>query len=85
MRMDAVDIPLIFAGVRHNFASKRKLYVQLQGVEQLQAENMKEVDLEIGADFFRRIRVVAIGSYVYSRATKDRENLVAKMEVRLGF
>lgn len=85
MRMDAIDIPLMFAGVRHNFASKRKLYVQVQGVDQLQAENMKEVDLEVGADFFKRLRVVAIGSYIYSRATKERENYVAKMEVRLGF
>jgi hypothetical protein len=85
MRLDAIDIPLVFAGVRHNFASRRKLYMQLQGVEQLQVENMKEVDLEIGADFFKRLRVVAIGSYIYSRATKDRENLVGKMEIRLGF
>jgi hypothetical protein len=85
MRMDAIDVPLYFAGVRHNFASRRKLYAQLQGVEQLHAENMKEVDVEVGIDLFKRLRVAAIGSYVYSRATKERENYVAKMEVRLGF
>ena len=85
MRMDAIDVPLLFTGVRHNFAGKRKLYLQLQAVRQLNAEKMKEVDFEIGADFFRRLRVVAIGSYVYSTVTKERENLVAKMEIRLGF
>lgn len=85
MRMDAIDVPLLFTGVRHNFAGKRKLYLQLQAVRQLNAEKMKEVDFEIGADFFRRLRVVAIGSYIYSTVTKERENLVAKMEIRLGF
>ena len=80
-----LDVPLLFTGVRHNFAGKRKLYLQLQAVRQLNAEKMKEVDFEIGADFFRRLRVVAIGSYVYSTVTKERENLVAKMEIRLGF
>jgi hypothetical protein len=76
---------LLFTGIRHNFAGKRKLYLQLQAVRQLNAEKMKEVDLEIGADFIRRLRVVAIGSYIYSTVTKERENLVAKMEIRLGF
>lgn len=85
MRMDAIDIPLVYAGVRHNFPGRRKTYVQLQGVEQLQAENMKEVDLEVGTNVLKHLRVVAIGSYIYSRATKEPENYVAKMEVRLGF
>ncbi len=80
-----LDVPLLFTGVRHNFAGKRKLYLQLQAVRQLNVEKMKEVDFEIGADFFRRLRVVAIGSYVHSTVTKERENLVAKMEIRLGF
>jgi hypothetical protein len=85
MRMDAIDIPLVYAGVRHNFPGRRKTYVQLQGVEQLHAENMKEVDLEVGTNVLKHLRVVAIGSYIYSRATKEPENYVAKMEVRLGF
>lgn len=85
MRLDAIDVPLLFAGVRHNFPGKRKLYAQLQGVRQIKDEKVREVDLEIGADFFRRLRVVAIGSYIQSTVTRERENLVGKMEVRLGF
>lgn len=85
MRLDAIDVPLLFAGVRHNFPGKRKLYAQLQGVRQIKDEKVRELDLEIGADFFRRLRVVAIGSYIQSTVTRERENLVGKMEVRLGF
>jgi hypothetical protein len=78
-------VPLLFAGVRHNFPGKRKLYAQLQGVRQIKDEKVREWDLEVGADFFRRLRVVAIGSYIQSTATRERENFVGKMEVRLGF
>jgi hypothetical protein len=85
MRLDAIDVPLLFAGVRHNFPGKRKLYAQLQGVRQIKDEKVREWDLEVGADFFRRLRVVAIGSYIESTATRERENFVGKMEVRLGF
>jgi hypothetical protein len=85
MRLDAIDVPLLFAGVRHNFPGKRKLYAQLQGVRQIKDEKVREWDLEVGADFFRRLRVVAIGSYIQSTATRERENFVGKMEVRLGF
>lgn len=85
MRMDAIDMPLAFAGVRHQFPGRRKLYLQLQGVNQLNAEKMQEVDLELGADFFKRLRVVAIGSHIRSLATRERDNLVAKMELRFGF
>lgn len=85
MRMDAIDVPLLFGGVRHSFGGRMKPYVQLQGVRQLKFERMKELDLELGVDLFKRLRVVAIGSYVKSTVTKQPENYIGKMEMRVGF
>jgi hypothetical protein len=92
MRLDAIDVPIVFSSVRHNFAGTRKFYAQLQGVRQLYAEQINEADLELGADFFKHLRVVGIGSYITSfavpeggTAPTEKEDYVGKLELRLGF
>lgn len=84
MRLDAIDVPIAFAGVKHNFGGKNKFYIQIQGVKQIHFEKIDEVDLEFGIDLFKRLRIVSFLSYINSEVV-NKENLVGKLELRLGF
>jgi hypothetical protein len=84
MRLDAIDVPIAFAGVKHNFGGQNRFYIQLQGIKQIHYEKINEVDLEFGIDLFKRLRVVSFLSYINSEAA-NKENLVGKLELRLGF
>lgn len=84
MRLDAVDIPIAFGGIKHNFGGDYKFYIQIQGVNQLKFEKISEVDLELGIDLFKHLRAVSFLSYINSEVA-GKEYLVGKLELRLGF
>ena len=84
MRMDAIDVPLAFATIRHSFNGKAKPYMQVQFAKQLFYEKITETDFEIGATYFKHLKAVGIISNIQS-ATLQSNDYVAKLELRLGF
>ena len=84
MRMDAIDVPLAFATIKHTFNGKSKPYMQVQFAKQLFYEKITETDVEIGATYFKHLKAVGIISNIQS-ASLQSNDYVAKLELRFGF
>ena len=84
MRMDAIDIPLAFATIKHSFNGKAKPYMQVQFAKQLYYEKITETDFEMGVTLFKNLKTVGIISNIQS-ATLHSNDYVAKLEFRFGF
>lgn len=84
MRMDAIDLPLIYATVKHSFKSKYKIYTQLNAVTQLNANKSKEIDLQTGIKISDHFLLTTIFSYMNS-VLLEKEQWMARLEARYAF
>jgi len=84
MKLDAIDLPLISGTFRHDFNSKGKPTIQLNGVFQPNGEHSRELDLLLGFKPFRNLRTTLIGSYLNSELI-EKDYWMAKLELRVAF
>lgn len=83
MRMDAIDLPLSYASVKHMFTGKRKLSVEIKGVAQLKGSQSRELDCILDLKPFKNIRLSGIGSVMNSELL-DSPYWMAKLELRIA-
>lgn len=83
MRMDAIDLPLVYGSVKHVLPGKWKWNVQLNGAAQLQSYQSKELDLVLDFKPIKNIRISGIGS-VMSSELLESTYWMAKLEVRIA-
>ena len=84
MRLDAIDLPLVYGTFKHFFPGSNKMTMQVNGVLQPNQNYSREVDLIAGSKLFHHLRVSAIGSYLNSELL-DNSYWMAKLELRLAF
>lgn len=84
MRLDAIDLPLVSASIKHQFKGKWKPDFQLKAVQQLKGNKSGEIDLLIGVKPNRRLRATGIFSYMHSELL-EIDYLMAKLEMRIAF
>ena len=68
MRMDAYDLPIISASIRHNFPWKLKSYLRLKTSKQLKYYHTQEIDLEASMRFLDHCKLTTIFAYITSDA-----------------
>lgn len=89
IRLNTIDVPLVFATIKQSFKSKIHLFLQTKYALQT-SDKTQEFDFEIGAKFFKNhLQVVNIFSYVSSdndEFTKEEAYyLMNRIELRLVF
>jgi hypothetical protein len=84
MRMDAWDVPIVLAELKHKFPGKTKTYVRLRAVKQLHSYQTGVLDMEVGAKFFKHIKLTGIFSVIDSEAIPDLKYM-ARIELRAAF
>lgn len=84
MRLDAIDLPLVSASLKHQFNGKLKPTIQLNGVKQLRAEHSQEIDFIAGIKLFGNARLTGISSYV-SSSLLTKDYWMNKLELRIAF
>lgn len=84
MRLDAVNMPLAYASLKHFFPGKSKFTAEVNAVAQIEGSESKEIDTIIGMKFLGHARLTAIGSYITSELLEDNY-WMAKLELRVAF
>ncbi|MCD4813050.1 hypothetical protein K8S19_05105 [bacterium] len=84
MRLDAVNLPLAFAEVRHRFPGKLKPYVQLKGVKQLEDQQTMEMNFEAGVSLFGHVEPAVILSRIEALGLEEVIHMV-RLELKVAF
>lgn len=83
-RMDAVDLPLLNASVKHQFTA-RQLSLKLQYSQQLKDDKMQELDFSIGKFYLKKhLRLTALTGLMNSEQLNNWAKL-ARLEMRIFF
>ncbi len=84
MRLDAVDFPLWYVKIKHNFSGKLKFHIALKSVGQIYDNKTFEVDLESGFKLVNHVKITSIFSRVQTVPLPNNVYM-ARLEVRVAF
>ena len=84
MRLDAINLPLVFAEARHRFPGKLKLYVKLNGVKQLEDQQITEMNFEAGVSLLGHVEPAVILSRIEALGLEGATHMV-RLEMKAAF
>jgi hypothetical protein len=83
IRLDAIDLPFIQAGIKHSFP-KSKIHFKSQFSSQLNGDSMKELDFEIGKKVGKNLQINVISGVLRSNLLSE-DAFMGRIEFRYYF
>lgn len=81
MRLDVLEMPIVYAMVKHNFPWQSGFNLRLQGYAQLKDNHTSELDLIGSFKFWGHFKLAEILGLIYSDPL-DELNYIVKLELR---